>query len=181
MVTLLLVPQDDRWRARIRAALPQVSLFEAPDEAHALHQLKRINIDIVLWAGQTAIRSADFLREARDSAPRCVTVAVRRGDNEASEADYTLSDDDTPHQVEAVVRRALQRLALVRENEELRRSHPAATGRAYPAEDRHQQEGVAVAETCALWKQAERKELPSAPMQTPCRSAASRSSTIRAR
>jgi nitrogen-specific signal transduction histidine kinase len=97
-----------------------VSLFEAADESHALHQLRRIEIDIVLWAGQPANRSASFLRVARDSAPGCVMVAVRRDDDEASEADYTLSDNDSPHQVEVVVKRALQRLALVREIRELR-------------------------------------------------------------
>ena len=41
-----------------------------------------------------------------------------------------------------------------------RRHDAAAARRTHPISDRRQQDGVAVAETCALWKQAERKQLP---------------------
>jgi PAS domain S-box-containing protein len=127
MTTLLLVTRDERWRERIGHALPDASIFVAAGESDALRQLRRIEIDLVIWAAGP--RGVAFLERARAAAPGCVTLAVASEQDDEVAADFLLLETHTPRQRELVLGQALERHRLLREIAALRaRAGAPATG-----------------------------------------------------
>src|SRR5436190_12710010 len=126
MITVLLVTRDERWRARITAALPEASVFLASNDAEAMAQFGRIEIDIVVWANTSSPAGApSFLGRVRELMPTSVTVFIGADEDGEMPADFALAETCTPRQMQAVVWKALERHRLLQENALLRARVPA--------------------------------------------------------
>src|SRR6266404_3909358 len=126
MITVLLVTRDERWRGRITAALLEASVFLASNDAEALAQLGRIEIDIVVWTHASFPTGApSFLGRVRELMPTCVTICIGADEDDEMPADFTLAETSTPRQLHTVVGQALERHRLLQENAALRARAPA--------------------------------------------------------
>ena len=97
MITLLLVTRDERWRGRITAALPEASVFLASNDAEALAQFGRIEIDVVVWVnGGFPTGAPSFLGRVRELVPTCVTVFIGADEDDEVPADFVLAETCTP-------------------------------------------------------------------------------------
>ena len=125
MTTVLLVTRDERWRERITAALPEASVFLASNDAEALAQFGRIEIDIVVWANASFPTVAPwFLARVRELRPTSVTVFIGADEDADMPADFALAETCTPRQMQAVMGQALERHRLLQENAALRARAP---------------------------------------------------------
>jgi hypothetical protein len=123
MTTVLLVTRDERWRDHVSIALPGASVFVAADDADALRQLRRIEIDLVVWAGQAYADA--FVAHVREVAPGSVIIIVARGGDENAIADFVFGETQSIAQFKTVIRQALERHRMLREITTLR-AHAAA-------------------------------------------------------
>jgi PAS domain S-box-containing protein len=114
--TVLVLTADDALRARVSRSLTPFSIFEAREDGDALRTLRLVDIDVILREsiGPTGAL-ASFVAAVREITPHALVVAVgARGEDEES-ADFTVSDGFTTHELESVLRHALERQRLVRE------------------------------------------------------------------
>ena len=128
MTTILLVSIEQSLRARIDAALSDVSLFVATDDTSALRQLRSLDIDLVLRPLTTDLPPfAQFLVKAREASPTTVLIAVALSDEEADGADFLIRSNFEPRELKNAVRFALAKATLARELRLVRNisTHPA--------------------------------------------------------
>ena len=124
MITVLLVTQDDQLRKHIEGFVRDASVFVAPDAAEALRQMRRVDIDLVMWTAGDGYGVQTSLERIREVAPSCVTVAIADGDDDGLAADFVLPLRHTARQLQTVVGQALEKQRLIREVASLR-AHPA--------------------------------------------------------
>jgi PAS domain S-box-containing protein len=119
--TVLLVSPDEALRSRLLAALGDYSVFVAQTDAEAFKTLRMIDIDLVLRdSGGLPRGLASFASEVKEVAPGAVTIAVADGDDGGMAIDFTLAPGFTARDLDVVLRRADEKLRLVRELAALR-------------------------------------------------------------
>lgn len=117
MKTVLLLVTDDAMRARLLRALTDYSVFVAQSDADALKTLRLIDIDLVLResTGPAAASLEAFVAKAREATSAALTVAIGAPEDVVGPADFTVSADVSPRELDAVLRQAGDKQRLVRE------------------------------------------------------------------
>src|ERR671939_161733 len=99
MITVLLVTRQERLRMRRGNVLPGASIFLAPRAVDALHQLRHLDVDLVVWEAETAT-GAGFLDHVREVAPACVTVAIGAYEEGGGAPDFIVAEADDARRLE---------------------------------------------------------------------------------
>ena len=121
MNTVLIVTADDALRTRLRRGLGNFTIFEARSDVEALKLLRLIDVDLVLRdsTGPSGALST-FVSDARDVAPATLVIAVGAAGEEEATADFLVPDAFTTRELDAVLRHAVDKQRLQRENKTLR-------------------------------------------------------------
>jgi PAS domain S-box-containing protein len=114
--TVLVVTADEALRARLVRCLGGFSIFEAHTDKDALRTLRLVDIDVILreTVGPAGALPT-FVTAAREVAPGATVIAVGAGGEDEVAADFTVADNFTSRELEAVLRHAFDRQRLVRE------------------------------------------------------------------
>jgi PAS domain S-box-containing protein len=114
--TVLVLTADDALRARVSRLLTPFSIFEAREDGDALRTLRLVDIDVILRESiGPAGALASFVAAVREITPHALIVAVGASGQDEESADFTVSDSFSTHELESVLRHALERQRLVRE------------------------------------------------------------------
>ena len=115
MITLLLISQDDAWRVRLAAAIPEASVFVATDALDAFQRLSRSNADLVIWKHDDHDSIRPVLDRIKEIAPTCVTIAIIGDPADDASSDFVLEEECTQRQVATIISQALERGRLLQE------------------------------------------------------------------
>jgi PAS domain S-box-containing protein len=126
--TALLVTSDEALRLRLSRALPNLSIFEATNDAEALDILRLTDIDVVICDTVGAAAWAEFVARVKEASGESFVIAVGASEEERAAADVVIPRSFTPNQLAAAVRHADERRRLVRELAVLRAQRPPAGG-----------------------------------------------------
>jgi len=113
---------------RLSRSLPNLSIFEAPNDAEALDILRLTDIDVVICDTVGAAAWADFVARVKEASAESFVIAIGASEEESAAADVVIPRSFTPSQLAAAVRHADERRRLVRELTILRAQRPPAGG-----------------------------------------------------
>jgi PAS domain S-box-containing protein len=128
MKALLLLTVDEGLRARLLHSFSDWSVFMTVNDREALATVQLADIDLVLRDSASQPEDlAGFVSRLRKLGSQAVVVAVGAAGDGAEGADFVLPAGFGPHDVESVVREALEKRRLVQQIAMLhQRAEPAA-------------------------------------------------------
>ncbi|OGL17091.1 MAG: hypothetical protein A3F92_03505 [Candidatus Rokubacteria bacterium RIFCSPLOWO2_12_FULL_71_22] len=120
MNAVLLVSPDGALRTRLLSALSEYSVFASQSDAEAFKTLRLVDVDLVIRDTAALSRDLDgLMSRVRELASGAVVVAIGPpGDDDP--ADFRIAADFQQRELESILRRAAERLRLVRELATLR-------------------------------------------------------------
>jgi signal transduction histidine kinase len=145
--TVLVVTADEALRARALRSLGGFTVFQTQSDSDALTTLRLVDVDVVLRdsAGPPGAL-ATFVTGVRTTSPSTLIVALGLAGADETSADFAIPDGFTAHDLDAVLRQALEKQRLLRELAALRAAAASGTSAATPA--------VAAAPATPAWDDA---------------------------
>jgi len=136
MNTVLITAADEGLRARLIRSLPSFSIFEAPSDKEALRTLRLVEIDVIFRETSGAAGAlASFVSAVREVASSATVIAIGVSSDEESAADFVIGESFTARELETILRHALDRQRLLRQQRASRISSTTAAPTATLPED----------------------------------------------